>query len=197
MPAFQQTQLSRCQWCLGDPLYQHYHDTEWGLPCFDDHKLFEFLILESAQAGLAWITILRKRDNYRQAFAGFEPNKIAHFNQKKLEELMNNSGIVRNRIKIESAINNAQRFMEIQQKQGSFAHYLWKFVDGKTIQNQWKSQHQVPSSTPLSDAISKDMKKIGFQFFGKTICYAYMQATGMVNDHITSCFRHKECQDQT
>lgn len=194
MSAHKQTQFTRCQWCVGDPLYQHYHDTEWGSPCFDDQKLFEFIILESAQAGLAWITILRKRENYRQAFANFEPEKVAGFDQRNIGELMSNPGIVRNRMKIESTINNAQRFLEVQQQHGSFARYLWQFVDGKPILNHWQYQQQVPASTPLSEQISKDMKKIGFRFFGKTICYAYMQATGIVNDHTTSCFRHRECQ---
>jgi DNA-3-methyladenine glycosylase I len=194
MPALKQTQLSRCDWCLNDPLYQHYHDTEWGIPCSDDQKLFEFLILESAQAGLSWLTILRKRENYRQAFANFQPEKVARFNASNIERLMSNSGIVRNKMKIESAINNAQLFLEVQQQSGSFANYLWGFVNGIPIQNQWLNLQQVPTSTPLSDAISKDMKKIGFRFFGKTICYAYMQAIGLVNDHTTSCFRHQECQ---
>ncbi len=194
MPAHKQTQLTRCQWCLGDPLYQHYHDTEWGYPCFDDQKLFEFIILESAQAGLAWITILRKRENYRQAFANFEPEKVADFDQRDIETLMNNSGIVRNRMKIESTINNAQRFLEIQRQHGRFASYLWQFVDGKPILNQWQHPQQVPASTALSERISKDMKKIGFRFFGQTICYAYMQAIGIVNDHTLACFRHRECQ---
>lgn len=194
MPALKQTQLSRCDWCLNDPLYQHYHDTEWGIPCSDDQKLFEFLILESAQAGLSWLTILRKRENYRQAFANFQPEKVAQFNASNIERLMSNSGIVRNKMKIESAINNAQLFLDVQQQSGSFANYLWGFVNGIPIQNQWLNLQQVPTSTPLSDAISKDMKKIGFWFFGKTICYAYMQAIGLVNDHTTSCFRHQECQ---
>ncbi|MEH6467931.1 MAG: DNA-3-methyladenine glycosylase I [Porticoccus sp.] len=194
MPALKQTQLSRCDWCLNDPLYQHYHDTEWGIRCTDDQKLFEFLILESAQAGLSWLTILRKRDNYRQAFANFQPEKVARFNARSIERLMRDAGIVRNKMKIESAISNAQLFLDVQQQSGSFSNYLWGFVNGIPIQNQWLNLQQVPTSTPLSDAISEDMKKIGFRFFGKTICYAYMQAIGIVNDHTTSCFRHKECQ---
>ena len=200
MTAITQTQfttqnaLNRCTWCLGDPLYEHYHDTEWGLPCFDDEKLFEFLILESAQAGLAWITILRKREGYRQAFANFNPNKVAKFDQQTVDILLENQDIVRNKMKIESAINNAKVYLELQQKHGSFANYLWRFVDGTPIQNQWQNEKQIPASTALSDRISKEMKKLGFRFFGKTICYAYMQAIGMVNDHTVSCFRHSEHQ---
>ena len=194
MPAPKQTQLSRCDWCLNDPLYQRYHDTEWGIPCTDDQTLFEFLILESAQAGLSWLTILRKRENYRQAFANFQPEKVARFNTRSIERLMCDSGIVRNKMKIESAISNAKLFLEVQQQSGSFSNYLWGFTNDTPIQNQWLNLEQVPASTPLSEAISKDMKKIGFRFFGKTICYAYMQAIGMVNDHTISCFRHRECQ---
>lgn len=186
--------LSKCNWCLGDPLYESYHDNEWGTPCFDDQKLFEFLILESAQAGLSWITILRKRKNYRQAFANFEANKIVDFDQKKIDELLGNPGIIRNKLKIHSTINNAEKHLALQQSHGSFANYLWGFVDGKPIQNSWKNEQEVPAYTELSDRIHKDMKKRGFRFFGKTICYAYMQAVGIVNDHTTSCFRHGECQ---
>ena len=196
MPASQQTQLSRCDWCLSDVLYQHYHDSEWGVPCTEDQKLFEFLILESAQAGLAWITILRKRENYRRAFSDFRAERVARFNTRSIERLMCDSGIVRNKLKIKSAINNAQKFLEVQQQAGSFSNYLWGFVDGTAIQNHWLNLQQVPSTTPLSETISKDMKQRGFQFFGKTICYAYMQAIGMVNDHTVSCFRHGECQSQ-
>ena len=184
----------RCEWCGDSEFYQHYHDTEWGVPCRDDKVLFEFLILESAQAGLSWITILKKRANYRKAFADFDAAKVARFNSRSVERLMNDAGIVRNRLKIESAISNAKYFLEIQKEFGSFANYIWGFVDGKPIQNRWKSLSEVPASTPLSDQISKDMKKRGFRFFGTTICYAHMQATGMVNDHITGCFRHKECR---
>jgi DNA-3-methyladenine glycosylase I len=194
MPALKQTQLSRCDWCLGDSLYLRYHDTEWGLSCTDDQKLFEFLILESAQAGLAWIAILRKRENYRQAFADFQPERVARFNARSIERLMHDSGIVRNKMKINSAINNAKRFLDVQQHAGSFSDYLWGFTSGVPILNQWQNFQQVPASTPLSETISKDMKQRGFQFFGKTICYAYMQAVGLVNDHTISCFRHRECQ---
>ncbi len=184
----------RCEWCGDTELYQLYHDTEWGVPCYDDATLFEFLILESAQAGLSWITILKKRENYRRAFAGFDANKVARFTSRSVDRLMNDSGIVRNRLKIESAIGNAKCFLEIQAEFGSFSNYFWAYVDGKPIQNKWKSLKQIPASTELSDAISKDMKKRGFRFFGTTICYAHMQATGLVNDHLTSCFRHREVQ---
>ena len=185
----------RCEWCGDSELYQRYHDTEWGVPCYDDRVLFEFLILESAQAGLSWITILKKRENYRKAFASFDPVKVARFNNRSVERLMNDAGIVRNRLKIESAIGNARLFLDIQKEFGSFANYFWGFTDGKPIQNSWENLSDVPASTPLSDQISKDMKKRGFRFFGTTICYAYMQATGMVNDHLIKCFRHRECAE--
>ncbi len=185
--------LERCPWCTGDPLYRQYHDTEWGVPCFDDLVLFEFLLLESAQAGLAWITILRKRQDYRRAFAGFDPEKVARFNSKSIERLLADSGIVRNRLKIEAAISNARLFLGVREQYGSFANYFWQFTDGQPIKNHWRSPDQVPATTPLSDQISKDMKQRGFKFFGSTICYAHMQATGMVNDHLLQCFRHNEC----
>lgn len=183
----------RCAWAGGDPLYRRYHDEEWGVPCHDDQRLFEFLILESAQAGLSWITILRKRDNYRRAFAEFDAHTVAGFDQRDVERLLLDAGIVRNRQKIEAAIGNARCFLEIQRSHGSFARYLWAFVEGRPLQNQWQAG-AVPATTPVSDAISKDLKKRGFRFFGSTICYAHMQATGMVNDHTTSCFRHAICQ---
>lgn len=181
----------RCPWCGDDPLYQRYHDEEWGVPCFDDRKLFEFVLLESAQAGLSWITILRKRENYRTAFADFDPQTVARFNRRSIERLMADSGIVRNRLKIEAAIGNARAFLDTASQWGSFSHYLWQFVDGKPIINHWRTLTEVPATTPLSDTISKDMKQRGFRFFGSTICYAHMQAVGMVNDHLTSCFRHR------
>lgn len=193
MPTTSPSQAIRCPWCKGDELYQRYHDHEWGVPCRDDRQLFEFLVLESAQAGLAWITILRKRENYRRAFAGFDPGIVAGFNEGDVERLLNDAGIVRNRLKIDSAINNARQFLELQQQQGSFANYLWGFADDTPIQNHWHSPGEVPASTPLSDLISKDMKKRGFRFFGSTICYAYLQATGVVNDHLVDCFRYREC----
>lgn len=200
MTASAKTQLSKtkdnqskCEWCLGDPLYESYHDNEWGVPCFNDQTLFEFLVLESAQAGLSWITILRKRENYRQVFDNFDVETIAQFDQKKVDQLLQNPGIIRNKLKIHSTISNAKLYLTLQQQHGSFANYLWAFVDGKPIQNKWVNFSEVPAFTPLAETISKDMKKKGFKFFGKTICYAYMQAIGMVNDHTTSCFRYKEC----
>jgi len=187
------TSRKRCGWVNDDALYAQYHDEEWGVPCFDDAKLFEFLILEGAQAGLSWITILRKRENYRRAFANFDAEKIARFNCRSVERLMNDPGIVRNRLKIESAISNAKLFLELQDNHGSFSHYLWEFIDGQAIQNHWASLSECPATTALSDTISKELKKKGFRFFGSTTCYAHMQAMGMVNDHLTDCFRHKEC----
>jgi len=195
MPTTADTHSTRCPWCQGDSLYQHYHDTEWGLPCRNDRALFEFLVLESAQAGLAWITILRKRENYRQAFAGFDPGRVARFDEKDIARLLEDAGIVRNRLKIMSAINNAQRFLEVQQERGSFSNYLWGFVDGQPTQNHWLAINEVPTNTALSSQISRDMKQRGFQFFGSTICYAYLQATGVVNDHLVTCFRRRECEE--
>jgi DNA-3-methyladenine glycosylase I len=187
----------RCPWSVGNPLYEHYHDSEWGVPCRDDSRLFEFLILEGAQAGLSWITILRKRENYRRAFAEFDAERVARFDQRSVEHLMADPGIVRNRQKIEAAIGNARHFLALQEQHGSFAAYLWGFVADDPIQNRWRRQAEVPATTPLSDHISKDMKRLGFRFFGSTICYAHMQATGMVNDHLVSCFRHSECVAQS
>ena len=184
--------IKRCEWCGNDPLYMAYHDEEWGLPVHDDRKLFEFMVLESAQAGLSWITILRKRENYREAFDSFDPEKIALYGENKIEELMKNSGIIRNRRKIEATINNAQRFLEVQKELGSFDAYIWSFVGGKPIKNAWKSVSEAPATSPESDALSKDLKRRGFKFLGSTICYAYMQAVGMVNDHIVDCFRYDE-----
>jgi DNA-3-methyladenine glycosylase I len=188
------TDSSRCTWCLGSELYRDYHDTEWGLPCRDDHKLFEFVVLEGAQAGLSWITILKKRENYRKAFAGFDVNRVARFNPRSVERLMQNEGIVRNRLKIEATISNARSYLAVQEEFGSFSDYFWGFVDGEPIVNHFRTMTEVPATTPLSDKISKDMKKRGFRFFGSTICYAHMQATGLVNDHLVSCFRHQACQ---
>lgn len=185
-----QTQIKRCDWCGDDPLYIKYHDTEWGVPVHQDRKLFEMLILEGAQAGLNWITILRKRQNYRKAFDRFKPQIVAGYNKRKINALLKDEGIVRNRLKIESTVTNARAFLEVQAEFGSFNRYLWGFVDGEPVRNRFRSLKQVPASTPLSDQLSKDLKKRGFKFVGSTICYAYMQATGLVNDHITSCFRH-------
>jgi len=185
---------SRCAWAGSDALYQSYHDTEWGVPLHDDQRLFEFLILEGAQAGLSWITILRKRENYRAGFDGFDAARIAGYGANKIESLLQNEGIVRNRLKVEAAVINAQRFMEVQDEFGNFAAFIWQFVEGKPKQNAWRSLADIPASTPESDAMSKELKQRGFKFVGSTICYAFMQATGMVNDHTTNCFRHKELQ---
>ena len=183
----------RCGWAGTDPTYVAYHDTEWGVPVYDDRTLFEFLILEGAQAGLSWLTILRKRDAYREAFAHFDPERVARFNDKKVEALMLNAGIVRNRLKIESAVKNARAFLKLQDERGSFSDYQWSFVDGKPLQNERESREQVPARTPVSDALSKDLKKRGFNFVGSTIIYAHMQAVGMVNDHVSTCFRQAPC----
>ena len=182
----------RCQWVTQDPLYIQYHDQEWGVPVYDDRKLFEFLVLEAFQAGLSWLTILKKRKNFDQAFSNFNPNKMARFDNDKFKELMNNPGIIRNRLKIHAAIQNARLFLEIQKAFGSFSNYSWQFVGGKPIQNKWKDLDSVPATTKESDTFSKDLKKRGFKFLGPTVIYAHMQAVGMVNDHITNCFRHKE-----
>ncbi len=184
----------RCSWCGDDPLYVTYHDQEWGVPVRDDRTLFEFLLLEGAQAGLAWITVLRKREGYRELFADFDAVKVARFTDKRLERILLDPRIIRNRLKVFGARRNARAFLETQEEFGSFANYIWGFVDDKPLQNKWSSMAQVPATTPLSDTISKDMKKRGFTFVGSTIIYAHMQATGMVNDHVTSCIRHRECQ---
>lgn len=181
-----------CPWCIGDDLYVAYHDAEWGVPVHDDRRLFEFLILEGAQAGLSWITILRKREAYRRAFAGFDAGKVARYGAREAKRLLADPGIVRNRLKIEAAIANARRFLEVQEAFGSFDAYVWRFVDGRPIVNRWKSLAQVPAATRESDALSRDLKARGFRFVGPTICYAHMQATGMVNDHLVGCFRHAE-----
>ncbi|MDX1828903.1 MAG: DNA-3-methyladenine glycosylase I [Lutibacter sp.] len=183
---------NRCQWCGEDPLYVNYHDQEWGVPVFDDAKLFEFLILETFQAGLSWITILRKRENFRKAFDNFNYKKIAKYSDEKFEELMQNAGIIRNKLKIKATITNAIAFMEVQNEFGSFSDYIWKFTDDKPIINKWNSLSEVPATTELSDSISKDLKKRGFKFVGSTVVYAHMQATGMVNDHVKDCFRYNE-----
>ncbi|KAB2840725.1 DNA-3-methyladenine glycosylase I [bacterium] len=186
------SKIIRCGWCGEDPLYVRYHDEEWGVPVFDDRKLFEFLVLEGAQAGLSWITILRKRENYRKAFAGFDPRKVARFDASDVRRLLGDAGIVRNRLKVEAAIRNARAFLEVQREFGSFAEYSWAFVGGKPQHNAFKSLKEIPAKTEVSDAFSKDMKKRGFNFVGSTILYAHMQAVGMVNDHLTGCFRHRE-----
>jgi DNA-3-methyladenine glycosylase I len=182
----------RCVWATTDVLYQSYHDTEWGVPLHDDQRLLEFLILEGAQAGLSWITILRKRENYRVAFDDFDAARIAAYSANKIESLLQNPGIVRNRLKVEAAVINAQKFLDVQNEFGSFDQFIWRFVGGKPKQNSWSSLADIPASTTESDAMSKELKRRGFKFVGPTICYAHMQATGMVNDHTTNCFRHKE-----
>ena len=184
----------RCAWCGDDDLYVAYHDDEWGVPVYDDETLFEFLVLEGAQAGLAWITVLRKREGYRALFDGFDASKIARYTDKKLDKLLTDPRIIRNRLKVYSARQNARAFLAVQEEWGSFADYMWHFVDGKPIQNRFKAMKDLPASTPLSDTISKDLKKRGFNFVGSTIVYAHMQATGMVNDHTTDCFRYPACK---
>jgi DNA-3-methyladenine glycosylase I len=182
----------RCAWAGTDPLYVAYHDQEWGVPLHDDRKLFEMLILEGAQAGLSWITILRRRQGYRRAFDGFDPAVVASYGEEKIAELLEDTGIIRNRQKVRSAVNNARRFLEVQAELGSFDAYIWRFVDGKPIQNAWRNLGEIPAKTPLSDTISKDLLRRGFNFVGSTIVYAHMQATGMVNDHVQGCVRWAE-----
>lgn len=182
----------RCEWAVGDPLYERYHDVEWGVPVHDDRELFEFLVLEGAQAGLSWITILRKREGYRKAFCGFDPEQVARLGDDRLEELRGDAGIVRNRLKIASAVTNARAFLAVQEEFGSFATYLWRFVDGEQKLNHFATLADIPATTPDSDRLSKDLKLRGFKFVGATICYAYMQAVGLVNDHVVGCFRHPE-----
>ena len=182
----------RCGWCAGDPLYEAYHDTEWGVPVYDDATIFEFLILETFQAGLSWITILRKRENFREAFDNFDYKKIAAYDEEKLQELLNNPGIIRNKLKVNATVSNAQAFIKIQEEFGSFSKYIWSFVNHKPLQNSIKEYKQAPATTAISDALSKDLKKRGFKFTGSTVVYAHMQATGMVNDHELSCFRYEE-----
>ena len=186
--------MKRCKWpnLENNDIYINYHDNEWGIPLHDDQMLFEFLILEGAQAGLSWITILKKRNNYRQAFDNFDPKIVAKYDDKKIAELLQNEGIVRNKLKINAAIKNAQAFLEVQKEFGSFDKYIWSFTNGKTIKNSWKSLSEVPAATDEAEAMSKDLKKRGFKFVGPTICYAFMQACGMVNDHTTDCFRYQE-----
>lgn len=182
----------RCHWCGTDPLYTAYHDEEWGVPVYDDATLFEFLLLETFQAGLSWITILRKRENFRSAFDNFDYKKIANYDQKKIDLLLQDSGIIRNKLKVHSAVTNARAFMKVQKEFGSFSTYIWGFVDGIPKRNKLKSRVDIPANTSISDALSKDLKKRGFKFVGTTVVYAHMQATGMVNDHLMSCFRYTE-----
>jgi DNA-3-methyladenine glycosylase I len=187
--------LIRCPWCEGvSDAYRAYHDLEWGVPAWDERHQFEFLILEGAQAGLSWSTVLHKRDGYRKAFADFDPEKVARFTARKIDALTRNAGIIRNRLKIASAVTNARAFLKVQNTCGSFVDYIWSFVDGEPVQNAWRRQTEVPATSPVSDAISKDLKQRGFKFVGSTIMYAHMQATGMVNDHLLGCYRHAECR---
>ena len=179
----------RCKWCVGDPLYEKYHDEEWGVPVYDDQKLFEFLILETFQAGLSWITILKKRENFRLAFDDFDYLKVAQYPEEKIQELMQDTGIIRNQLKIRAAVSNAVAFMKVQDEFGSFSKYFWEFTDGKPIDNKRQSLKEVPATSPLSDVISKDLKKRGFKFVGSTVIYAHMQATGMVDDHVADCWK--------
>jgi len=189
------SRIYRCKWVSDDPLYIAYHDEEWGVPLFNEQRLFEFLILETFQAGLSWITVLRKRENFRKAFDGFDVEKVAAFDEAKIASLMEDAGIIRNGAKIRAAVSNAQAFIQVQKDYGSFREYIWGFVDGKPIQNGFTELNQVPPKTELAESISKDLKKRGFKFVGPTVVYAHMQATGMVNDHTIDCFRHKEVQE--
>ena len=182
----------RCQWCVGDPLYEAYHDHEWGVPIHDDQLLFEFLTLETFQAGLSWITILRKRENFRSAFDSFDYRRIAHYNEDKIQDLLQDARIIRNQKKIRATVNNAQRFMEIQKSHGSFSSYIWDFVGNTPVQNSYTKESEIPVTTDIATNLSRDLKKRGFQFVGPTVVYAHMQATGMVNDHKTACFRYEE-----
>ena len=185
-------ETSRCWWCGDDELYRQYHDEEWGVPVHDDRLLFEFLCLEGAQAGLSWITILRKRENYRRAFDNFDADKIARYGETKIADLLEDAGIVRNRLKVNGFVKNARACLELREQGSTLDQYLWDFVDAKPLQNNWKKSAQVPANTGISDAMSKDLKKRGFTFVGSTICYAFMQAAGLVNDHTVDCFRHRE-----
>lgn len=184
--------IKRCSWCEGHPIYEDYHDNEWGVPLHDDNMLFEFLILEGAQAGLSWLTILKKREHYRMVYDGFDPALVAKYGARKIKQLLADPGIVRNRLKVNASVTNAKLFLEVQQEFDSFSNYIWQFTDGEVIQNRWRSLKNIPATTAESDAMSKDLKKRGFKFAGSTICYAFMQATGMVNDHTINCYRYSE-----
>ncbi|WP_031431676.1 DNA-3-methyladenine glycosylase I [Methylomicrobium agile] len=184
--------MNKCKWALSSPQMENYHDAEWGVPVHDDRLLFEFLVLEGAQAGLSWSTILHKRENYRQAFDHFDPETVARYDERKIEKLLQNPGIIRNRLKVEAAVANAQAFLQVREAFGSFDAYLWRFVNGEPVNHYWKRHDELPASTLISEIMSRDLKKRGFKFVGRTICYAHMQATGMVNDHTVDCFRHAE-----
>ncbi|HHT49211.1 MAG TPA: DNA-3-methyladenine glycosylase I [Firmicutes bacterium] len=188
--------MKRCSWCEQDELYRRYHDEEWGVPLYDDRKHFEFIILEPAQAGLSWLTILKKREGYREAYAGFNPQVVANFSEAQIQKLLTNPAIIRNERKIRASINNAQHFLEVQEAFGSFSAYLWRFVDGRPVLNRWRHEREIPAQTPLSAKISRDLKQRGFQFVGPTIIYSHLQATGLVNDHIIDCFRYREVGDK-
>jgi len=189
------TEKNPCSWSLSDPIYVDYHDLEWGLPVREDQKQFEFLVLESAQAGLSWLTILKRREGYRRLYAGFDVEEVGRFDESRITSMLQDTGIIRNRKKIESSINNARRFLEIQEQYGSFCSYIWGFVDGKPVVNHFKKLSDIPATTPLSDTLARDMKQRGFRFLGSTTLYAHLQATGLVNDHLVSCFRHRECME--
>jgi len=195
LPEVKSNDLKRCSWCGNDALYVDYHDKEWGVPVYDDQLLFEFLILEGAQAGLSWITILKRRKTYFEAFDGFDVEKVAGYGKRKINSLLKDPGVIRNKLKIDSAISNAQAFLGVQEKFGSFSKYQWQFVNGKPIHNSWKTMKHLPAKTKISDAFSKDLKKRGFSFVGSTIIYAHMQAVGMVNDHTVDCFRYKQIKN--
>ena len=184
--------VERCAWCGEDPLYVAYHDEEWGVPVHDDRRLFEFLVLEGAQAGLSWLTILRKREAYREAFSGFDPAAVARYDGRAVRRLLRNAGIVRNRLKVESAVANARAFLDVQEEFGSFDAYVWRFVGGRPRRNAWRTMRQIPAVTAEAEVLSRDLRSRGFRFVGPTICYAHMQATGMVNDHVVGCFRYRE-----
>ena len=184
--------MTRCEWCIGDKTYTRYHDKEWGVPLKSDRKWFEFLLLEGVQAGLSWITVLKKRDTYRKVFDQFDFNKIARYKEPKIQSLLRNPGIIRNQLKVRAAVKNAQAFIKVREEFGTFNKYIWQFTDGETIHNKWKTLKEIPANTVISDQMSKDLKQRGFTFVGSTICYAFMQATGMVNDHVTDCFRYLE-----
>lgn len=184
--------MNRCSWCEGNDLYIKYHDEDWGVPVYDDIKQFEFLVLESAQAGLSWLTILKRRDNYRKAYDNFDPVKVASYGDKKIKELLNNEGIIRNKLKIAASVSNAKLFLDIQEEFGSFSDYLWGFNNNKQVVNRWKKLSEIPANTELSDKITKDLKSRGFKFIGSTVMYAHLQAAGLVNDHVVDCFRYKK-----
>ncbi len=187
---------SCCDWAQTPPIMRHYHDTEWGVPLYDDRKIFEFIVLDGMQAGLSWLTVLKKRENFREAFDNFNPEKVARYGTAKTRKLLANSGIIRNRLKIKASIANARVFLEVAEKRGEFYRYIWDFVDGKPVRNRWKTMGQIPCRTTLSDKMSKSLQKNGFRFVGSTICYSFVQAAGLVNDHLIGCFRYRQVSDK-